>query len=91
MPEQMMDEFDRWAVRIFKAVAVLFLLVLTLLAIAVCVDDGDTMRHRPPVVQPSGAEERWIEQRHKHHNIWISVEEPGSKPYFYRDGKKCKL
>jgi hypothetical protein len=46
---------------------------------------------RRVVIQPAGAEKRWIQQRHKYHNVWISVEEPGSKPYFYRDGKKCKL
>lgn len=91
MPEQMMDEFDRWAIRIFKAVAALILLILFLLAISWCVDDGDMMRHRPPVIQPTGAEKRWIEQRHKYHNIWISIEEPGKHDYFYRDGKKCKL
>ena len=89
MPEQMMDEFDRWAMRIFKAAAVLFIPILSLLAISMCVDNGDTMR--PPVIQPGEAEKRWIEQRHKFHGIWISIEEPGVNPYFYRDGKKCKL
>jgi len=88
MPEQMMDEFDRWALRIFKAAAALFLLILSLLVIAMCIDNGDMMR--APVIQPSGAEKRWIEKRHKYHNIWNSIEENGER-YFYRDGKKCKL
>lgn len=84
----MMDEFDRWAIRIFKAVAALFILILFLLAIAMCVDNGDMMR--PPVIQPSGAEKRWIEKRFKFHGIYACIEENGQY-YFYRDGKKCKL
>ena len=88
MPEQMMDEFDRWAIRIFKAVAALFILILSLMAIAWLISTPPPERH--VVVQPTGAEKRWIEQRHRYHNIWISIEEKG-KRYFYRDGKKCKL
>lgn len=90
MPEQMMNGFDLWAIRIFKAVVVLFFLVLFLLVIAMFIGNGDTMRHRPPVIQPSGAEKRWIEQRHKFHGIYASIEANGEH-YFYRDGKKCKL
>lgn len=90
MPEQMMDEFDRWAIRIFKAVLALFILILFLLAIAMCVDNGDMAPHRVPIIQPSGAEKRWIEQRFKFHGIYASIEENGEH-YFYRDGKKCKL
>ena len=90
MPEQRMDEFDRWAIRIFKAAAVLFLLILSLLAIAMCVDNGDTMRHRPPVIQPSAAEKRWLNERFKFHGISASIEENGEY-YFIRNGKRCRL
>ena len=87
---EMMDDFDRWAIRIFKAVAALFILTLSLLAIAMCVDNGDMMRHRPPIIQPSGAEKRWLNERFKIHGISACIEENGER-YFYRDGKKCKL
>jgi hypothetical protein len=36
------------------------------------------------------AEKRWIEQRHKYHGIYGSIEENGER-YFIRDGKRCKL
>ena len=90
MPEQMMDEFDRWAIRIFKAAAVLFLLILSLLVIAMCVDNGDTMRHRPPVIQPSEAEKRWLNERFRSHGIYACIEERGEY-YFIRNGKRCRL
>ena len=45
---------------------------------------------RPPVIQPTAAEKRWIEQRHKFHGIDVSIEENGQH-YFIRNGKRCKL
>jgi hypothetical protein len=45
---------------------------------------------RRVVAQPTAAEKRWIEQRHKYHGIYGSIEENGEY-YFYRDGKKCRL
>lgn len=45
---------------------------------------------RVAVVQPTGAEKRWIAQRHRYHGIWASIEENGEH-YFIRDGKRCKL
>jgi hypothetical protein len=41
-------------------------------------------------VQPTAEEKRWIEQRHKYHGIWASIEENGQQ-YFIRNGRKCKL
>ena len=35
-------------------------------------------------------EKRWIEQRHKYHGIYGSIEENGER-YFIRDGKRCRL
>jgi hypothetical protein len=90
MPNQadsMMEEFDRWVMRISKVLLALLLLALYLLAIAWWIQPPPERR---VVVQFTPAEKRWIAQRHKYHGISGSILENGEH-YFYRNGKRCKL
>lgn len=90
MPDQsvrMMDEFDRWLIRICKMLLVLILLAGYLLALAWWIQPPPS---RHVAVQFTKAEKRWIAERHKYHGISGSILENGEH-YFYRDGKRCKL
>lgn len=87
MPEQMMDEFDRWVIRICKAILVLILLVLYLLAVAWWIEPPPARR---VVAQLTPAEKTYFVARYKYHKIWGSECE-GARCRFWRDGQWCKL
>ncbi len=87
--EKMMEEFDRWADRLVKAFLIL-LLVFVYLLFSWWVMTPPPERRLP--VQPTEAEKRYIEKRHKQNGIYSSVidRETGER-YFNHNGKKCKL
>ena len=84
---EMMDDFDRWLIRICKALLILIFLVIFLTAIAWWIEPPPERR---AAVQFTEAEKRWFNERFKYHGIWGCISENGEH-YFYRDGKKCKL
>lgn len=89
MPEKMMDEYDRWADRLVKLFLIL-LLAFVYVLFAWWVMTPPPERRLP--VQPTEAEKRYIEKRHKHHGIVSSVcDRETGECYFYRNGQKCKL
>ena len=72
-------------------------IILLILAIGGMIGYAGRIYHETPepvrrvIIQPTAAERRYYEARYRVHGIWVSIEEPGIKPYFYRDGKKGKL
>lgn len=87
---EMMDDFDRWAIRLLKLVAVVLLLILCWAAIAWWISPPPERRDIHAFAQIPEAEKRWLNERFKIHGISACIEERGER-YFYRDGKKCKL
>lgn len=84
MPEKMMDEFDRWLLRIAKAVG---LLLICWIAIS-------WWNAPKPLPTPlfDEAERRYYAERHKFHGISSSSTDLATgERYFWRDGQKCKL
>ena len=86
-PEEMMDEFDRWAIQLLEIMAAVLLVILCLLVIAWWLEPPPA---RPTPPQPTEAERRHIAMRHEYHGIPGNIVENGQH-YFYRDGKRCKL
>jgi uncharacterized membrane protein len=74
------------------AIILLLLAIGAMIGYAARAYAGTPEPHRDihAAAQIPAAEKRWIEQRHKYHGIYASIEENGER-YFYRDGKKCKL
>jgi len=85
--DDMMDEFDRWIVRIIKAIIIVALLA-ALLAVLEWRFAPDPPRREPR--QFTAEEKRWVTERLKYHGISGAVIEDGQH-YFYRDGKRCRL
>jgi hypothetical protein len=89
MPDKMIDRYDRLADRVVKFFVIL-ILVLLYLFFAWWLMTPPPERRLP--VQPTEAEKRYIEKRHKHHGIYSSVfDRETGEMYFMRNGKRRKL
>lgn len=74
------------------AIILLLLAIGAMIGYAARAYAGTPEPHRDihAAAQIPAAEKRWIEQRHKYHGIYASIEEGGQR-YFIRNGKRCKL
>jgi len=87
MPENMMEEFDCWLIRLLKFIVTGILLVLYLLFV------GQWISPEPQhsITRLSEAERQRISGgRQRNQGISTGIIEDGEH-YYYRDGKKYKL